>query len=68
MHIKNRGLLKAGYKADITLFNPDTVLDLGTFTEPMQFPAGIEYVIVNGRVAVEQGNFTGIRAGEVIRR
>ncbi len=68
MNIKNRGLLKTGYNADITIFNPDTVLDLGTFTEPMQFPAGIEYVIVNGRVAVEQGNYIGIRAGEVIRR
>ncbi len=68
MNIKNRGLLKTGYNADITIFNPDTILDLGTFTEPMQFPAGIEYVIVNGRVAVEHGNYIGIRAGEVIRR
>lgn len=68
MHIKKRGLLKAGYYADITLFNPDTVLDLGTFTEPVRYPAGIEYVFVNGQIAVSKGIHTGVRAGQVIRR
>ncbi len=42
VNIKRRGLLKPGYYADITIFNPDTVLDRGTFTDPIQYPEGIE--------------------------
>ncbi|MGB8455705.1 MAG: D-aminoacylase [Anaerocolumna sp.] len=68
MNIKQRGLLKQGFYADITLFNPDTVLDKGTFTDPIQYPAGIEYVLVNGQIAVRDGKHTGVRAGQVIRR
>ncbi|WFR57951.1 D-aminoacylase [Anaerocolumna sp. AGMB13025] len=68
MNIKNRGLIKPGYYADITMFNPDTVLDQGTYTEPMQYPTGIAYVIINGEVVVSKGKPTGVRAGQVIRR
>ncbi len=68
MNINGRGLLKPGYYADITIFNPDTVLDKGTFTKPIQYPAGIEYVLVNGQIAVRQGVHTGVRAGKVLRR
>lgn len=67
-HIKERGFIKEGYYADITIFNPDTVIDKGTFVEPEQFPEGIEYVIINGEVEVENGKETGIRAGRVFRR
>lgn len=68
MNIKNRGLLKAGYRGDITIFNPDTVMDTGTFVDPIRYPKGIEYVLVNGMIVVRNGKHTGIRAGEVIRR
>ena len=68
MSIKYRGLLKSGYFADITIFNPDTILDKGTYVAPIQFPEGIEYVIVNGKIAVENGTHTGVRAGQVLRR
>lgn len=67
MNLKDRGLLKEGYYADITIFNPDTIIDKGTFLDPIQFPEGIEYVIVNGKVAVEHGKHTDILNGKVIR-
>jgi N-acyl-D-amino-acid deacylase len=68
MGIAGRGLLKKGYYGDITIFNAGTVLDKGTFVEPVQFPEGIEYVIVNGEVTVRNGVHTGKRAGQVIRK
>jgi len=67
-HIKDRGFLREGYYADITLFDPDTVMDTGTFVEPEQFPQGIIWVIVNGKIEVENGKETGVRAGKIIRR
>lgn len=67
MNLKDRGLLKEGYYADITIFNPDTIADKGTFIDPIQFPEGIEYVIVNGKVAVEHGKHTDVLNGKVIR-
>ncbi len=68
MSIKNRGLLKTGYYADITVFNPDTILDKGTFTDPIQYPEGISHVLVNGQIAVKNGEHTGKQAGRVLRR
>ncbi|WP_330601817.1 amidohydrolase family protein [Anaerocolumna cellulosilytica] len=68
MGITNRGLLKKGYYGDITIFNAGTILDKGTFVEPVQYPEGIEYVIVNGQVTVRNGVHTGKRAGQVIRK
>lgn len=67
MNLKDRGLLKEGYYADITIFNPDTIIDKGDFINPIQYPEGIEYVIVNGKVAVEHGKHTDILNGKVIR-
>ncbi|NLK20722.1 MAG: D-aminoacylase [Epulopiscium sp.] len=67
MNLKDRGLLKKGYFADITIFNPDTINDKGTFINPIQYPVGIEYVLVNGKVAVEYGKHTEILNGKVIR-
>lgn len=68
MNLKERGLLKEGYYADITIFNPDTIIDNGTFIDPIQYPTGIEYVIVNGCVSIEKGQHTHNRNGMVIRR
>lgn len=66
--IKNRGELVEGNYADITIFNPDTVIDKGTFTDPAQFPDGIEYVFVNGNMTVKNGEHTHTLAGKVLRR
>jgi len=65
--IRDRGLLKPGMQADITIFDPDKVIDKGTYQDPIQFPEGIEYVIVNGTVTVKNGVYTGRRAGKVLR-
>jgi len=67
MNLKNRGLLKEGYYADITIFDPNTIEDKGTFIDSIQYPVGIEYVLVNGKVAMEHGKHTGALNGRVIR-
>lgn len=65
--IKNRGLLKEGYWADVVIFDPDKIIDKATFWEPVQYSAGIEYVIVNGKICVEHGRHTEERNGRVLR-
>lgn len=66
--LHDRGLLRPGMCADITVFNPDTILDTATYKDPIRYPDGVEYVIVNGKITVEDGNHTGVRAGRVLRR
>ena len=67
--IQNRGLLKNGYAADITVFNPDTILDKGTYQEPRQYPEGMLHVLVNGEPAVRDGNpQASVLAGQVLRK
>jgi len=65
--LKNRGLLREGYFADITIFDPRTVIDRATFEEPNQYPVGITYVIVNGQIEVDNGQRTPALAGRVLR-
>lgn len=62
--IKDRGILRDGMKADIVVFDPATVSGTATYANPKQFPIGIEYVIVNGKVVIEKSKHTGILAGE----
>ena len=64
--IADRGLLRKGWKADITLFDPQTVRDEATFETPHQYAKGIPYVIVNGRVVLDQGEHTGAKPGRVL--
>lgn len=66
--LKDRGALKPGYFADIVIFNPDTIIDKGTFEDPCQYPEGIEYVLINGQVVIKQGTHTEAVAGQVIRQ
>lgn len=65
--ILDRGLLKEGFQADITLFDADTVIDKASFEDPHQYPEGIPYVIVNGEVVLDDGEHTGALPGVVIR-
>ena len=53
--LKDRGELRPGAYADVVVFNPETIADVATYAEPRQYPAGIEYVLVNGAVAVDAG-------------
>jgi N-acyl-D-amino-acid deacylase len=65
--LKQRGLLREGYFADITIFDPKTVIDRATFEQPHQYPVGINFVIVNGQVEVDNGKRTPALAGRVLR-
>ncbi len=67
LHIADRGLIKEGLAADLVIFDPATVADRATFTDPFQYPTGIPTVVVNGRVVLDQGRHTGERPGVVIR-
>lgn len=66
MGLKDRGLLRPGLAADITIFDPRIVLDKATFENPMQYPAGIHSVIVNGVVVLNQEQHTGAKPGHVL--
>ena len=69
MQIKNRGLIKKGNFADITIFNPKTVKSLVSFTKHFQNSEGIEYVLINGKIVLEQGKYdANAFAGKVLRR
>ena len=65
--IPDRGILRDGMKADITIFNPDTIKAPATRTEPKQFPIGIEYVIVNGTVVIDGAEHTGALPGRALK-
>lgn len=68
MRIADRGVLAPGKKADIVVFNPDTVIDVATYEDPRQYSVGIEYVFVNGIKVVEGSNVNDKAAsGQVIR-
>ena len=66
--IKDRGLLKPGMAADITVFDPATIIDHATFENPTARPDGIVHVILNGEFAFTDGSVTGVQAGEVLKR
>ena len=65
--IKDRGELKEGYYADIVIFDKDTVSGCDDFINSMQYPTGIDYVIINGNCVIEEGNYKHIKAGKVLR-
>ena len=66
--LKNRGIIKEGYWADIVIFNPDKIKDKATFEDPHQYPEGIYYVIVNGQITVDNGKITGLKPGKILKR
>jgi dihydroorotase/N-acyl-D-amino-acid deacylase len=65
--LANRGCIRSGCVADITIFDPATIADKGTFTEPHQYPVGIDWVLVNGTPVVAEGRFTDARPGRVLK-
>lgn len=66
--LRDRGKIGEGMWADIVVFNPATVEDKAVFTNPQQYPVGIEYVLVNGQTAVRNSQYTGALAGKVLRK
>ena len=65
---KDRGLLREGYKADVVVFDPLTVKDEATFTDPHRFPSGIPYVVCNGVFTIDKGKHTGKLPGRMLRK
>ncbi len=65
--LDKRGLLQEGYFADVVVFNPETIADRATMEEPYQYPVGIEYVAINGSLAIDQGKLNSHRFGVVLR-
>jgi N-acyl-D-amino-acid deacylase len=67
MKLFDRGALRPGQWADVTVFNYERIQDTATYEDPMATPTGIDFVLVNGEVVVEQGRHTGARPGKVLR-
>lgn len=65
---KERGRIEKGYHADLVIFDPETIRDRSTYHNPYVHPVGIEAVIVNGELAIENGQLTGTAAGHVLRK
>ena len=66
--LRDRGLLREGYAADVVVFDPATVRSNATYDQPRRFPTGIEHVLVNGEPVVLDGEPTGARPGRALRR
>jgi N-acyl-D-amino-acid deacylase len=66
LRLKDRGLLREGYWADLVVFDPATVADRGTYERPAQYPAGITDVLVNGVPVIRNGEHTGAKPGKIV--
>ena len=67
MRLFDRGAIREGLKADVTIFNEDRLEDVATYENPTAYPTGIDYVLVNGQLVIEQGHHTGAKPGSVLR-
>jgi N-acyl-D-amino-acid deacylase len=67
LSIGDRGLLREGFYADITVFDADTIVDTATYEKPHQIAKGIYTVVVNGEIVVDNGKITDARPGMVVR-
>lgn len=68
LQLTDRGYIRVGQAADVVIFDPATIADNATFATPARAPTGVDYVVVNGEVAVDEGAQTDARAGRVLRR
>ena len=66
--LRDRGLIRAGYKADLVLFDPATIIDRSTFQEPQLTSEGVKRVFVNGEEVWADEKVTGNRPGKALRR
>ena len=66
--LRDRGLLKPGFSADITVFDPESIAERATYEEPHQYAAGVETVLVNGIKTLQGGEHTGALGGKILRR
>jgi N-acyl-D-aspartate/D-glutamate deacylase len=68
LKMNDRGILEEGYKADITIFNPETIRDNATYADSRQYSTGVKYVIVNGKTTIESGEFNDVLNGKLLLR
>jgi N-acyl-D-aspartate/D-glutamate deacylase len=61
--LPSRGLLKSGFYADVTVFDPTAILDSASYADPNQVSKGVQYVLVNGQLEWDRGKLTGVTAG-----
>jgi N-acyl-D-amino-acid deacylase len=66
-NLRDRGLVREGFAADLVIFDDATIADRATFEQPHQYPAGISYVIVNGEMVLADGKLTAARPGQALR-
>ena len=66
--VKDRGMIREGAFADITIFNPETIADNATYSNPKQYPDGIEFVIINGTLVLQKGEYNCKLCGRVLRK
>jgi N-acyl-D-amino-acid deacylase len=67
MRLTDRGVLKQGMYADVVMFDPETVRDIATFDDPNRLSEGMDFVMVNGTLVIENGKMTGALPGRVLR-
>jgi N-acyl-D-aspartate/D-glutamate deacylase len=67
LHLPERGYLKAGYFADVVVFDPKTFRDTATYDKPHQFSPGMQYLFVNGELTIDAGKYTEALAGRALR-
>jgi N-acyl-D-amino-acid deacylase len=66
--LKDRGLIREGMAADLVIFDPSRVADKATYTKPHQYSDGFDYVLVNGKIAVDEGKVTIARGGHPLKK
>ena len=67
LSLKDRGRLQQGYFADVVVFDPNTIQDHATYEKPHQLSTGVSYVVVNGKLAIDDGKATGAHTGRIVR-
>ena len=67
LRLRSKGIIAEGLDADITVFDPESILDNATYGNPRQYSNGVQWVLVNGEVIVENGRHTGQRPGQTVR-
>jgi N-acyl-D-amino-acid deacylase len=67
-NLRNRGLLREGFSADVVVFDPATVADAAEYAAPHAYAKGFRYVLVNGKLVIDNSQHTGVRSGQVVRR
>ena len=66
--LTDRGTIRVGMWADVVIFNPKQIMNRATYTNPREYPSGINYILVNGKIVAENGTYTGALPGKVLRR